>query len=114
MTKTKPTPNIELKSLIILLKKEKSTFWKAVAKNLEIPTRRKRTISLSKINKLAKDKEIIVVPGKVLSQGTLEKNVKVAAYQFSEAAKTKLKSNALTIHELLKQKPKTSELRILV
>jgi len=114
MSKEKKTPNPELLSLIRTLKKEKSNFWKAVAKNLEISTRRKRIINISKINRLAKDNEIIVVPGKVLSQGSLSKNVKIAAYQFSDSAKNKLKSNAITIQDLLKQKPKTSELRILV
>ncbi|MBU1245525.1 MAG: 50S ribosomal protein L18e [Nanoarchaeota archaeon] len=92
----------ELKTLSI---KNKVGIWKAIAKELEKSTRRKRAVNLSKIDKVANDKEIIVVPGKVLGNGELKKDITIAAYEFSESANQKIK-NKLTIKELMSKDPK--------
>ena len=54
----------------------------------------------------------MVVPGKVLGTGSIEPNITVAAWQFSQSAKDKLKNN-LTIKELMKKNPKAKKVRIL-
>jgi len=106
--KTGPT-NPVLKDLIKELKtlsiKNKVKLWKAIAIELEKPTRRRISVNLSKIDRHAKDKEIIVVPGKVLGNGDLTKDIIIAAYQFSESANKKIK-NKLTIKELMYKEPK--------
>ena len=108
--------NQNLVLLINNLKKlsnqENVKIWKSVAKNLEKSNSRKSVVNLSKINKYSRDKETVVVPGKVLGDGELTKDVKVAAFQFSETAKEKLK-NRLSIEELMKQNPKGKNTRII-
>ncbi len=106
--KTKST-NIHLRKLIADLNKQKVPMWKAVAKELAKPIRIRREVNLSKINRYTKDKDTVVVPGKVLSGGELDHKVTIAAWQFSDAAFEKVKksgSEAISIPELVKKKAK--------
>ena len=84
--RTGPT-TLELINLIRELKKtstkNKVNIWKRVALDLERPTRIRRTVNLYKIDKYAKPGETALVPGKVLSLGSLDKPITVATYQFS-------------------------------
>lgn len=116
MRKTNP----RLVKLIDLLLEEsaknKSNLWKVVAEKLASPTRRWAEVSLSKIDKYAKENETIVVPGKVLG-GELSKAVKVAAFNFSASAKEKIVAAGgqwMSIEELLKANPKGSGVRLIV
>ena len=115
MKKTQHT-NKHLENLILELKvhasKENAPFWKAIAKELEKPVRRKRQVNISKLDSLTKDGENIVVPGKVLGAGELNHKLNLAAFQFSESAKEKLKTT-LTIKELLKKDPKGKNTRMI-
>ena len=57
-----------------------------------------------------------MVPGKILSQGDLDKKIKVVALGFSEKAEEKLKKLGLeifTILEEIKKNPEAKELEIL-
>lgn len=114
--RTGPT-NLELVKLIDELRekaaKEKVKIWKKVADDLSYSTRRRREVNLDKINMHAKDKETVVVPGKVLGNGHLSKHVTVAAWQFSQAAREKLGEKAISIHELIKSNHKGKGVRIL-
>ncbi len=92
--------------------KEKVNIWKKVAEDLSRPTRLKKEVSVAQMNKFTKPKETIVVPGKVLSDGDLDHEVTVAAWQFSENARKKIK-NTMTIPELLKKNPKGKDVRII-
>jgi len=100
--------NIHLRKLISDLHKHKKPIWKRVAEDLEKPRRIRRVVNLSRINRYSKDGETIIVPGKVLGDGILEKKVDIAAFQFSQSAVEKIKSaggNVLSISELLKKNP---------
>ncbi len=108
--RTGPT-NPELQGLIEELRKkaysENTMLWKRLATDLEKPTRKRRAVNLSRINRHTSNGETIVVPGKVLSAGDLEKQITIAAYQFSKEAMekiTKSKSRAITINELMNTK----------
>lgn len=112
--------NQHLQTLIMELKKTSKendvAIWKRVATDLEGPTSRRPAVNLSKIDKFAKDDETVLVPGKILSMGLLNKKITVAAYSFSEQALEKIKqsgSKAITISELAKKNPKGSKVRIL-
>ena len=89
--------------------------WKRVASDLEAPTRRRRVINVYKLDKFTKDNEVVVVPGKVLGTGELNKKITVAAYTFSEQALRKInaKGKALSIKELVEKNPKGSKIRIM-
>ena len=117
--RTGPT-NPLLRDLIGELKKRSNeqevNLWKRIALDLEKPTRQRREVNLSKINRYAKDNEVIVVPGKVLGSGMLEHKLTISAYQFSEQAKDKIqKSGAkiISLLELSKEKPDGKGIRII-
>jgi large subunit ribosomal protein L18e len=112
--------NEQLKGLIQELKKksieEKVKIWKRIASDLEKPTRNRRIVNLSKIDKYTKDNETIIVPGKVLGSGDLNKKITIAAYSFSEQALDKIKdanAKALNIEEIMKSNPKGNKIRII-
>ena len=96
--------------------KEKSAIWKKVAQELEKPVSKKRIVNLKKINKLAKEGEIIIVPGKVLGDGSLDKKIDIIAYNFSESAIRKIEqsnSKAYLLKEFIKTNPKGKNTRII-
>ena len=108
--RTGPT-NIYLRKLIDLLNSQKSAFWKAVALNLSRPSRIRRVINLSRINRLTEPKEVILVPGKVLATGELKHPLTIAALSFSSSAVDKVnnaKASIMSINELL-EKNKTGK-----
>jgi len=114
---TGPT-NYQLVQLLSALeaKARASNFWRRVADDLKKPTRQRREVNVYKINQQAQKGETILVPGKVLSVGTLDKKVDVAAWNFSEGARKKIqeaKGKTLTISELLKLNPEGKNVRIL-
>lgn len=114
--RTGPT-NVHMRTLINRLQKTKSAAWKNVAKKLGSARRKKVEVNVSLINRHAKDKETIVVPGIVLAGGEINKPVTVAAWRFSPTAAEKIKKakgSTMTIEELLKKNPKGSKIRIMV
>ncbi|MCD6547218.1 MAG: 50S ribosomal protein L18e [Nanoarchaeota archaeon] len=108
--------NIQLIKLINELKKLKKPIWKRVASDLERPRRIRRIVNLSRINRYTKDGDVVVVPGKVLGDGILEKKIEIAAFQFSQSAKEKIKlsgSSAISIQELIKKNPEGKGVKII-
>ncbi len=106
--------NPELVKTIIEAKKKKN--WLEVAAVLSSPRAKRINMNLDKINDEAKEGEIVVVAGKVLSQGELNKKIKVVALSFSEMAKEKIskaKGETLTILEEIKKNPEAKNVRFL-
>jgi len=117
--RTGPT-NPLLQDLIGELKKRSNeqsvNIWKRVAVDLEKPTRQRRIVNLSNINRNTKEDEIIVVPGKVLGSGALNHKLKISAYQFSEQARDKLEkagAEIMTLLDISKEKPNGKKIRII-
>jgi len=105
--------NTNLINLIHFLKKQ-SSFWMKVAELLAKPKRIAVSVNIEKIDRVAKPNSIIVVPGKVLSDGDLTKNITLAALSFSEKAKTKLtKAHIVRIDALAKENKKGDGIIIL-
>jgi large subunit ribosomal protein L18e len=111
--------DMQLQSLIRELKmassKENVGIWRAVATDLERPTRNRRAVNLSKISRVANDNETVVVPGKVLASGELNRKITVAAFKFSRQALDKISRSgkAISIAELLRENPKGRNTRII-
>ena len=106
--------NPELAEVILLAKK--NPVWISVAESLSSPRRIRVEKNLEEINKEAEDGEVIIVPGKVLSQGNIDKKVKIAAFKFSQSALDKLnksKIEAIGILEEIKKNPGAKNVRIL-
>jgi len=111
---TKKKTNPELVGAIIAAKKNEA--WKRVAEILSSPRKNKREENLTKINAEAKEGDVIVVPGKVLSMGELNKKIKVVALSFSKGAEEKiLKANSTisTIVDEIKKNPTAKAVKIL-
>ncbi len=90
--------------------------WNNIAFRLSGPTRRYASVNLNQINSLAKEGDTIVVPGKVLGVGTLDKRVKISALSYSESAKKKLKNSKIHmnfIEEEIKSNPKAEGVVVL-
>lgn len=107
--------NTRLKCLVEDLSKKEEKVWKDLAWRLSRPRKNFSSINITRINRYAKDKESIVVPGKVLGNGNLEKTVFVSALSFSCEAEQKIKKaggKCMTIEELVRENPKGSNLRI--
>ena len=82
--------------------------WRGIAGILSGSTRKRPSINLDKINLGAKEGETVVVPGKVLSLGDLDKKIKIVALGASENALEKIKKakcEFITIEEEIKLNP---------
>lgn len=117
--RTGPT-NPYLKQLIEKLKKKslelKAPIWKDIAEKLSKSTRQRIEVNLSDIERNVKDGETIIVPGVVLSSGSLTKKVNIATWKFSKSAEEKIKTadgKIMMIDELLKENPKGSNVKII-
>ena len=111
---TRKKTNPELVGAILAAKKNEA--WKRVAEILSSPRKNKREENLTKINADSKDGDVIVVPGKVLSMGELNKKIKVVALSFSKGAEDKiLKANSTisTIVDEIKKNPTAKAVKIL-
>ena len=118
MVKRTGPENYQLQKLLVLVesKARDSKFWKRVLDDLKKPSRQRRVVNLYKIDRFAKDGETVVVPGKVLSLGNINKKVDVAAFNFSSEAKKKIEGangKTLSIDELFQQNPDGKKVRIL-
>jgi len=119
MRRTGPT-NPNLLGLIRELKKQSLEqnipLWKRIAVDLEKPTRNRRIVNLSKIDRCAKENETVIVPGKVLAGGALNQKLTIAAFKFSDSAKDKIEksgSKIVQLSQLLKESPKGKKVRII-
>lgn len=98
--------NPELVATIRAAKKTGDDFWMKIASVLSGPRRNHIAINLDEIEKNTKEGDSIVVPGKVLSQGEINKKIAVIAFSFSEKAREKLlraKSQALSMVQEIKK-----------
>lgn len=106
--------NPKLVKTIIAAKKNKN--WFKIAEILSSPRRKRIDMNLEDIDKRTKEEKIVLIPGKVLSQGEINKKIKVVALGFSEKAKEKLlKANCQIsyIDEEIKQNPEAKGIKIL-
>ncbi len=115
---TKKT-NPMLISLIQDLKKlsveKDAPIWKDIARRLEKPKRNWAAVNLSRIDRYTHEHETVLIPGKVLSAGKLTKKVSIAAWDFSETSKEKIKKaggKILSIEEVMKHNPTGKDIRI--
>lgn len=118
-TNTKISKQIKKKSnseiVETILNARKNKAWRKVAEVLSGPRKKMPGLNLSELSKTAKEGETLVVPGKVLSQGELDKKIKVVALAFSESAMGKItesKSEFSTINEEIKKNPEAKNIRI--
>jgi large subunit ribosomal protein L18e len=98
----------DLRAVLIQLRKaataHEAPIWAAVAERLARPRHQSYAVNVSRLERVARPSETIVVPGKLLAAGTLRKPLTVAAYRFSAGAREKVLAaggTALTLPELI-------------
>jgi large subunit ribosomal protein L18e len=95
---------------------EKAAVWRDLALRLSKPRSRRATINIGGIARYAGEKDVVVVPGKVLGSGTLDRPITVAAFEFSAQAKKKILSaggHCLSLKELMDKTPKGMNIKIM-
>ena len=108
--------NEGLKGLIQEMNSQDRPIWKAFAKALNRPNRISYQLNLFRLERNAKGKQIIAVPGAVLGSGEVTKAYTVAAVKFSDSAKAKLEKaggKCMTLKELFKSNPEGKGIRIM-
>ncbi len=109
-----------LRSLVLTLEKaskKNAAIWGRCAFYLRKPSRQRAEINLNRLNRVSKEGDVLLVPGKVLGIGKISKKIKVAALRFSESASQKLKTAGVEmtgIEQLLEANPKGSKVRLVI
>ena len=117
MPRRRKFTNIVLRKTLDELRKTKTPFWRRVEELLSRPARERVVVNLSKINRYAREGDVVVVPGKVLGAGELDKKVTIAAFSFSYTAIEKITQaggKAIHISELVKENPKGKDLKVIM
>ncbi len=101
-----PPTNPHAQALISRVKQaarqQESRLLFRIAEALSKPSRQRVTVNLGKINRIAKDGETIIIPGKLLGTGMLEKDVTIIAWQYSLSVPPRMKKGRLiTLREAL-------------
>ncbi len=110
----KKKTNSVLVETIIAAKKNKN--WGEVASVLSGSRKNQPNLNLEDIEKEVGDAEVIVVPGKVLSQGEVAKKFKIVALGFSEKAREKLLKADCEVSSMLdeiKKNPEAKGIKVL-
>ncbi len=112
MKRTGPT-STRTRDLVVKLEKHgktsKQDVYRILSDIMGMSTRERTQVNVSHLNKMSqtyKDK-VLVVPGKVLSNGEVTKSFEVAAFAFSEVARKKIlaaKGKTWTLEELVTNK----------
>lgn len=73
-------------------KKNKAPIWAKMAQLAVKPASTKRVVNLTKINRLTKENDVIVVPGKVLGTGIILHKITLCSFSISNTAAKKILS----------------------
>ena len=106
--------NPEVKATILAAARNPQ--WIKYSKILSFPTRKHLAVNLSDIDKKASTADTILVPGKILSQGTITKKIRICSFSISKSAKDKLKetkSEWVPIIKEIKENPRADGLKLI-
>ena len=89
-------------------KKNKAPIWLRLAELALKPSSARRTINVSQIDRLTKDGDVIVVPGKVLGTGGMSHKITLCSFSISNSGAQKILEpggKILSYSELVKNHP---------
>ena len=89
-------------------KNNKAPIWSKLAELALKPSSARRTINISKIDKLTKNGDVIIVPGKVLGTGDMSHKITLCSFSISNSGAQKILQqggNILSYSELIKNHP---------
>ncbi|AAV45144.1 MULTISPECIES: 50S ribosomal protein L18e [Haloarcula] len=115
MSKTNPRLSSLIADLKSAARSSGGAVWGDVAERLEKPRRTHAEVNLGRIERYAQEDETVVVPGKVLGSGVLQKDVTVAAVDFSGTAETKIDQvgEAVSLEQAIENNPEGSHVRVI-
>ncbi|MBV0901064.1 50S ribosomal protein L18e [Haloarcula salina] len=115
MSKTNPRLSSLIADLKSAARSSGGAVWGDVAERLEKPRRTHAEVNLGRIERYAQEDETVVVPGKVLGSGVLQKDVTVAAVDFSGTAETKIDQvgEAVSLEQAIENNPEGSQVRVI-
>jgi len=97
-------------------RKNKAPIWRDIAKRLEKPRRLWAEVNVGKIERIAENKDTLIVPGILLGTGDLNKNVTISAFKISSSAEKKVmaaKGKVIKIEDLARSNPKGTGIKII-
>ncbi|MFB6100823.1 MAG: 50S ribosomal protein L18e [Candidatus Nanohalobium sp.] len=114
MDKKFDSSNPVLLETIEMLQEQDAPVWNSVAENLGKVNRKRAEVNLSDIERVAEDGETVVVPGKVLGSGYLNKDVTVAAFKASNSAKNQINDEGefMFIRDLVEENPEGTGVKV--
>ena len=98
------------------LKKNKVPIWKAVIKELSRSRSNRREVNIGELAHVTKDKEVVIVPGKILGSGEISHKLTVWCFTISEVATRKILDaggKILPLDSLIKKYPDSKGVRII-
>ena len=115
MSKTNPRLSSLIADLKSAARNSGGAVWGDVAERLQKPRRTHAEVNLGRIERYAQEDETVVVPGKVLGSGVLQKEVTVAAVDFSGTAETKIDQvgEAVSLEQAIENNPEGSHVRVI-
>ena len=115
MSKTNPRLSSLIADLKSAARSSGGAVWGDVAERLEKPRRTHAEVNLGRIERYAREDETVVVPGKVLGSGVLQKDVTVAAVDFSGTAEKKIDQvgEAVSLEQAIENNPDGSQVRVI-
>jgi len=115
MTKTNPVLRDTIASLEEAGRKNDAAVYKDAAEALQKANRKQAEVNLSKIQRHADDGDTVLVPGKVLGSGRLDKDVTVAAFQFTRSARKAINGAGTVEHieDLVDENPDGTQVRLI-
>ena len=116
--KTKDSTYIKdtIETLLKVSRENKAAIWRDIARRLSGGDRRYASINLGKINKIANEGDVIVVPGSVLGSGVFTKKVTLTGLRASKSAMDKIKASGsrfVTLKEYVSSGDKSENVKIL-
>ncbi|MCL5804845.1 MAG: 50S ribosomal protein L18e [Candidatus Thermoplasmatota archaeon] len=105
-----------IETLLKVSRENKSAVWRDIAKRLSGGDRRYASINLGKINKIANEGDVIVIPGSVLGSGVFRKKVTLAGLRASKSAMDKIQASGsrfVTLKEYASSGEKAENVKII-
>lgn len=116
MSKTNPRLTSLITELESVARDTGADVWTAVADRLAKPRRTHAEVNLGRIERYADEQRTVVVPGKVLGSGVLQKEVRIAAVDFSHSAERKIAAadgNAIRLEEEIEDNPDGEDVQVI-
>lgn len=116
MSKTNPRLNNLITELESVARESGADVWTDVADRLAKPRRTHAEVNLGRIERYADEQLTVVVPGKVLGSGMLQKGVRIAAVDFSGSAERKIAAadgTAIQLEDEIAHNPDGNDVQVI-